>query len=175
MCSLEKLKHLMAFENPVEKLENYRFRMLQNKSIVFLDYTNIRPYLRDQIEEMEGERNLLDLVEETSNEYTLRIQRERSILDQGLNFYRDRQDMMLKTFSEYKRNLETELDDCVTYAEAVCKNKRAYLLNPAGLQEWKQTVDDLVKNRIIDDAERESLKASLKNTKLTEQAQLLRY
>ena len=65
MTSLEDLN---CSGNPVQKLDNYKFRILQNTSIKVLDHAKIRAHLRDRINELESKKQLNQLVEETTSE-----------------------------------------------------------------------------------------------------------
>ena len=175
VLNLKRLRTLTLNGNPIEQHRDYRLRVLENENVMMLDSSEIKPQLRDHLDDMKKKQDLDEIVELTTNEYMARIEREQFRKTQSVNFFRAREKEIEDAFLEYRSQMERELEDCVSYIQGLSNRKdlldRSYLATEDGMHEWRTMLDEAQRQRQEDtEAQEDQRKGNLRQEAVQQSA-----
>ncbi|KAF0685745.1 Aste57867_22353 [Aphanomyces stellatus] len=164
--ALSRLEEVNCVENPVTKCEVYRFRMCQNRTLRVLDHKQVSQALRTSMDSMGTDQAVTALVERTTLGYLEHMETQKRVLDEGMHFYKAREELLTQAFDQYKCTMESEMDECVQFAHRLTTSDRtSYLLSKTGLDEWKQALQRMAQERTdAEDAKAQADKATTEQT-----------
>ena len=175
VLNLKRLRTLTLNGNPIEQHRDYRLRVLENEQVMMLDSSEIKPQLRDHLDDMKKKQDLDEIVELTTNEYMARIEREQFRKTQSVNFFRAREKEIEDAFLEYRSQMERELEDCVSYIQGLSNRKdlldRSFLATEDGMHEWRTMLDEAQRQRQEDtEAQEDQRKGNLRQEAVQQSA-----
>ncbi|ETV80180.1 hypothetical protein H257_06542 [Aphanomyces astaci] len=146
VLGLPNLDDVSFVNNPVADCDLYRMRLCQHPRLRVLDHKTITTAMRQSFTRMRNTQDVEALVEQTTLGYLAHVDMQKHVLDQGIRFHRAREQRMTDAFTQYKHNMERELDDCVHFAHVLSTaqaRSAGYLMSNAGLEEWKRQLQTL--------------------------------
>lgn len=151
LSHIPKLKNLSLYNNPICYDPTYRFRILKFKNVVNLDGLLVKDYIRDVLEDMEGNYDLDQIVIKSQHSISDLIEREKEVKDAAIKLMKTQIDQLEDDFYEFSRAMEIELEKVNEYAAIIRTKKNLgedVAIDIIRVKEWRTKVEDMEKERL---------------------------
>lgn len=119
LSRMKALKVLSLHNNPVEKEESYKVRIISCRNIEKLDGLEIKDYMREALLDLTQEYNVENAVDLTTGKYQALINTEQELKDAEVNRLRSQIQELESGYSKYYVSMQKEMDSLNAYAGMV--------------------------------------------------------
>lgn len=143
LSQLEYLVHLSLHDNPIAADPTYRFRVLSFKQIEKLDGLIVQDYIRDTLDEVQGDFDLEIVLIKSQKSFNELIDKEKEVKNLAIELLRRQVKQIETDFDLYVKGLESELYNLNEFVSVIRTKKTMgedITRDKAKLLAWRQTL-----------------------------------